>query len=65
MIRSLFSSLSDYKYYDDKEKRLIVQSLQKNKIVFRHTTTFRHRCFVAFSKVMGFKIGLYVASLIN
>ncbi len=36
MLGSLFSSLSDYRFYDNEEKKLIVEALQQNKNVFRY-----------------------------
>lgn len=65
MLSSLFSSLSDYRFYDKKGKNLIAQALKENKDVFRYSTEFRHKCFVIFSRVFGFKMSLFFMTLVH
>lgn len=62
LLKSLFASLSDYKFYDYEGKRAIIELLNQNRYVFKYTTKFRHRVFVIFCIWFGFKIGL---SLMN
>ncbi len=66
ILKSLFSSLSDYKYYyNQKEKQLIIDALYQNKDVFKYTTEMRHKLFVYFSKMFGFRVGMAIMSAIH
>lgn len=65
LVKSLFVSLSNYKYYDQDGKRAVVDALCKNKGVFRYTTVLRHRLFIAFCKLFGFRVGLALMSIIH
>lgn len=64
MTKSLFASLSDYKYYDVKGKQEVIMALKYNKNVFKYTIAFRHKIFVIVSRIFGFKIALNIMSLL-
>ena len=64
MTKSLFASLSDYKYYDVKGKQEVIMALKFNKNVFKYTIAFRHKIFVIVSRIFGFKIALNIMSLL-
>ena len=65
MLKSLFYSLSNYKYYSHEGKCMVVEALQQNEDVFKYTTELRHKLFVFFSKIFGFKAGLTMMGLIH
>ena len=65
MVKSLFSSLSNYMYYDDEEKKKIINSLNYKKNVFMYAVVFRHKLFVAFSNIFGYKVALHLMHLLH
>lgn len=65
MVRSLFSSLSNYKYYSDEEKRKIIDSLNHNKFVFKYAVVFRHKLFIAFSKIFSYNMCFRLMALLQ
>lgn len=65
MVKSLFATLSNYRYFNDKEKNLIIKSLYKNRDVLIYTEVLRHKLFLLFSKTYGFEVGLKIMNLIH
>lgn len=65
MVASLFSSLSNFKNYNDEEKMKIINSLKKNKSIFKYTVASRHKLFVAFSKIFGYDMGFRIMNLLH
>lgn len=64
MVASLFSSLSNYKYFDDIGKKKVVNALSNNKHVFRYAKKTSHKLFIVFSKIFGYKMGLQIMKFI-
>lgn len=65
MVLSLFFSLSDYKFYNQSEKRDVVEILKDKSTVFKYTSKFKHKVFINFCTLFGFKAGLTIISLVR
>ena len=65
MVKSLFSSLGDYKFYYDGEKKKVIESLNSSKNIFQYTCKFHHKLFVRFCRVFGFETGLNLMSFMH
>lgn len=65
MLRSVFASLSNYKFYDSQGKENVVKALEDNRDIFKYTTHFRHKIFIMVSKICGYKIGLALMSILH
>lgn len=65
ILKSLFFSLNDFKYYDPQGRKAVIEELEKNKDIFKYTTTFQHKIFVLFTRVFGFKISLLLMTVLH
>lgn len=65
MVQSLFATLSDYKFYKNEDKRLVVETLYCNREVFKYTNKVRHKIFISFCNIFGFKVGLSIMNMVH
>ena len=65
MVASLFSTLSNFKNYKDEEKKKVINSLKKNKNIFKYTVAFRHKIFISFSQIFGYNMGFRIMNLLH
>ena len=65
LVKSLFSSLSNYKYYDHEGKKKVINSLNRNKNVFKYTILLRHKLFVSFSKIFNYNIAFRIMNILH
>jgi len=63
LAESVFYNLGDYGLFNSKEKGLTLQSLDHNKVILRYARKFRHRLFVSFCRIFGFRTGLYLLAI--
>lgn len=59
---SLFGTLRDYQYYSNIIKKQIETSLKENVSLLRYSKSLRYKLFLLFSKIFGFKNGLWIIS---
>ncbi len=65
MVSSVFSSLSDFKFYDSASKQQVVAALEEHTDIFEYTVQFRHWLFLIFSKMFGFRLGLFFMNTVH
>lgn len=65
MLKSVFSSLSDYRFYNEKDKKEIEELLNKEKDIFKYTARFKHKVFVFFCRLLGVGNSLTLMRFIN
>lgn len=65
ILKTLFSNLSNYKFYGNEEKRSIVVALNNNKDIFKYSVEYRHRLFVLISDIFGFNISLLLMGVLH
>lgn len=65
LVRTLFASLSDYKFYDVEDRKKVIKALKNNKNIFKYTTEFRHKIFIYVSKVCGFNVSFSLMNIFH
>ena len=65
LVRTLFASLSDYKFYDVEGRKKVIKALKNNKDIFKYTTVFRHKIFVYVSRICGFNISFSLMNIFH
>lgn len=59
LVKSVFYKLRDYCFFDDQNKKIIIELFKSNKEIFMYAEKFRHKIFANVCNLMGFKVALY------
>jgi hypothetical protein len=65
MVKSVFAALSNYRYFNNEDKNLVIESLNKNWDILIYSNILRHKLFLLFSRVFGFKVCLKIMNLVH
>lgn len=65
LVKSVFSSISDCRFYKQNEVKEIIDLLKQNQEIFIYTVEFRHKLFIIFSKCFGLNIALKIMNVLH
>ena len=65
LVRSVLYKLKDSRNLGRSEREAILQAIEENSDIFQFASSFKHRAFVSFCNIFGFRAGLFVLNLVD
>lgn len=62
LVKSVLYKLKDYRNLERNESEVILQAIEDNIEIFRLASSLKHRAFVSFCNIFGFRAGLFLLS---
>ena len=64
-VKSIFSSISDCRFYEQNEIKEILDLLKRNQEIFIYTVELRHKLFIIFGKCFGLNNALKIMNVLH